>query len=83
MKRMFQRSIAVAISLCISAPTMGYALGAKCVLVEANETTNVAGSTKKSTKKSTRKSTVAPRLNSAKQSAPVLDAPMADQKKSY
>jgi hypothetical protein len=77
MKTMFQRSIAVAISLCISALTMSYALGAKCVLVEANETANVAAPTKKSTrtptrkvtKKSTRTSTVASRVNNAKQGA--------------
>jgi pimeloyl-ACP methyl ester carboxylesterase len=63
MKRMFQRSIAVAVSLSITALTMGYALGARCVVVPADETADVAAST------GTTGEPGASRLNSIKQSA--------------
>jgi pimeloyl-ACP methyl ester carboxylesterase len=60
MKTMFQRSIAVAVSLSITALTMGYALGARCVFVDANEIVDVAAATG---------ATGASRLNNVKQSA--------------
>jgi pimeloyl-ACP methyl ester carboxylesterase len=63
MKRMFQRSIAVAVSLSITALTMGYALGARCVVVPADETADVAAST------GTTGEPGASRLNNVKQSA--------------
>jgi pimeloyl-ACP methyl ester carboxylesterase len=57
MKTMFQRSLAVVFSLSITALTMDYALGARCIIVGANETADVAASNRAS------------RSNNVKQSA--------------
>jgi hypothetical protein len=94
MKSIVQRSIAVAISLIITALTTGYALGAKCVVVEANETANVAASTRKSTRTSPRTSPKRYTRTSTRTSfsnhdlvtsalVPFLDAPLAEQKKPF
>jgi pimeloyl-ACP methyl ester carboxylesterase len=64
MKTIFQRSIAVAISLSIAALTMDHALGARCVLVHPNQPADVAASTGASG------ASGASRLNNVNQSAP-------------
>jgi pimeloyl-ACP methyl ester carboxylesterase len=46
MKTMIQRSLAVAVSLSITALTMGYALGARCVFVKANGTADLTASSR-------------------------------------
>jgi hypothetical protein len=90
MKSIVQRSIAVAISLIITALTTGYALGAKCVVVEANETANVAASTRKSTRTSPKRYTRTSTRTSFSNHdlvtsalVPFLDAPLAEQKKPF